>query len=399
MMRDNLLRILVGALVLAGVVWFVHATEWREIEVPTEAKGEAVHNPFYAAQKLLRELGVRTDWRAHLGEMPPPEATLLLNSSGWNFLDGRAQALERWVHAGGHLVLFDANDRDIQAWSPVSPKPRQRKPAAEADSDDANPDDESPDGENDEDGCRPWREPDSLRPFFGDDTMARTYRVCRAWGARDLAARVPLWALSDGEATPVLRAAHGRGTVTVLTAGLLFDNHNAMRHDHPALLAAALQARPGHTVWFVTEESRSPLPVWLWQQAGVAIVLGALAVLAAVWRMRLRFGPRVRPTAPGRRSMREQITGTAQFLSRAGADDLYAAQLQALHDAAQSRLRGYAEMPRADRAVAMAQATGLDAGELGRALDRSIPRRPQDLPPVLQLLETARRLLVQSTRH
>jgi len=49
--------------------------------------------------------------------------------------------------------------------------------------------------------------------------------------------------------------------------------------------------------------------------------------------------------------------------------------------------------------VAIAQATGLDAQALGLALDKSLARRRVDLPATLELLETARRLLLQRDRN
>ena len=101
---------------------------------------------------------------------------------------------------------------------------------------------------------------------------------------------------------------------------------------------------------------------------------------------------------PGRRSMAEQISGTAQFLRRQGPEALLAAQIRALEAVARNHVRHYEKLGRSERAVAIAQATGLDAQALGLALDKSLARRRVDLPATLESLETARRLLLQRDR-
>ena len=41
MNRDRLLQVLLAVLAAAGALWFVTATEWKEVEVTQPAKGEA----------------------------------------------------------------------------------------------------------------------------------------------------------------------------------------------------------------------------------------------------------------------------------------------------------------------------------------------------------------------
>jgi hypothetical protein len=97
--------------------------------------------------------------------------------------------------------------------------------------------------------------------------------------------------------------------------------------------------------------------------------------------------------------MAEQISGTAQFLRREGPQALLGAQIRALDTVARGHVRHFDKLDRSRRAQAIAQATGLDAAALGLALDKSLARKRVDLPATLQLLETARRLLVQRDRN
>jgi hypothetical protein len=175
----------------------------------------------------------------------------------------------------------------------------------------------------------------------------------------------------------------------------LLSNDRLLRGDNALVAVAALQAGPGADIWFVTEEKRPHLLRWLWQEAWVAVLLAAATLVLALWRSARRFGPLAPVITPGRRSMAEQIAGTAQFLRREGPEALLAAQIRAMETVARSHVRHYDKLGRGERALAIAQATGLNAEALGLALDKSLARRRVDLPATLELLETARRLLLQ----
>src|SRR5690348_7822848 len=60
----NRLRIgllVVVALAAAGT-WIGRNTYWDELKIPMPPKGEALVNPFYAAQRFAEALGARTTW-------------------------------------------------------------------------------------------------------------------------------------------------------------------------------------------------------------------------------------------------------------------------------------------------------------------------------------------------
>jgi hypothetical protein len=196
----------------------------------------------------------------------------------------------------------------------------------------------------------------------------------------------------DG-AAQVLRVAVGRGSVTVLNTGVTaFYSGPALRCDNALLLAAALQAEPGATVWIYRHERREALLSWLWHRGWLAIVVGLLALAAGLWRSAGRFGPLLAPPPRLRRSISEQVRGLAAYLHREGRDALLVAQQRALHDTATRRLPGYGRMAKSARAVALASATDLPLDDLARALGARDCRRV-DLPQHLHWLETARRRL------
>jgi hypothetical protein len=125
----------------------------------------------------------------------------------------------------------------------------------------------------------------------------------------------------------------------------------------------------------------------------VAVVLTLLAVAAGLWRGLRRFGPRLAPAMPVRRSMGEQISGTAQFLERHSPQALHRAALRALDETAHQCVRRYAALSVSERARALAGLTALPESSLAHALHPDAQVRPQQLGTLVQLLETARRRL------
>ncbi len=415
--RDWLLR---GALVvmLMGLsAWVASCTEWVEVDVPRPARGEAAKNPLYVTQQLVRRLGATVATPGSLSTLPPPRATLLLTSWYWDLFPERAQRLKGWVESGGHLVLYANNlgHKQLKGWLPISQlePPRKKKPAPAGDEEEnADVDDEEEEeGEAAEETptdatmrrfglkaptpCLDTVEPDNVPASYADG--GRRFKICNhvASGWKLQSTTPPLWALEGRDGPMMLRAALGQGQVTVILPSGLLDNERVLKGDNGLAAVAALQARPGAHVWFVSEEARPPLLSWLWQQAWVVVVLGAAALLLALWRGARRFGPLAAQAPTGRRSMAEQISGTAQFLRRQGPEALLAAQIRALETAARGHVRGYDTLERSQRAAAIAQHTGLDAAALGLALDKRLARKRVDLPATLELLETARRVLAQ----
>ncbi len=398
------LRGAMGVAVVALGLWVASCTEWVEKDVHTPARGEALTNPMYAADTLARRLGARTARPTGLAQLPPAGATLWLTSWHWDLFPENAQRLQAWVRGGGHLVMSaQALDGESLAWVPVDTESPDDDEDSDDSDDEANADATTLPTKKPAHPCTAVVEPDTLTPAFGE---RRVYRLCNNYPTflRPQPGAKVLWSVNtDGTGqSHLLRVAVGRGSVTLVDAWGTFENDKLFLGDHPALLAAALQLKRGHTVWFVTEESRAALPMWLWQQAAVVVVAAALALAFALWRGAARFGPQVAVVNPARRSMAEQVSGTAGFLRLWGAGALHTAQRRVLDDTARTLLPQYTTRTRSERAELLARATGLDASALASALDPSLHPSPGRSPPVLaatlELLETARRRLVQAAR-
>jgi hypothetical protein len=417
---------LVTALVLAALLfcgWWLHRhLEWVEIDVRNPPSDAARRDRFDALKRLARHLGAQVSAPGNLDQLPPPGATLLLGSPDWDIFPERAAALQRWVEAGGHLWLPYTGDQPTGlGWIPIGWKrvPAPAKPvAASAPSASASPASSASSSanktagdEDDDDDDKPRGRPTapgpqgarfSRAPLSCSSVVEEPAGIAPAFGTRrSYAANFcatstlqphvrPEWALVAPEGMVVARVAIGRGSVTLSSIHMPWFNDNLLDSENGLLAAAVLRLHPGQQLWIVADEKREPLLIFLWTHGLPALVLAALALGFALWRGAARFGPRVLPASLARRSMAEQIRGTAEFVSHHGGVALHAASLRAFDEAARSRVQGYDAMIGGERAQAVATLLALDTHALARAMNP-----PRYSPSALAQLEAARRRLLE----
>ena len=396
MSRTGLLVSLLAALLLAlGLYALAARTEWVEQEVNVPLRGAAATDDWYAAQALLRGLGVQVVRQSHLDRLPPPQATLWLESTTWDLFPERSERLHQWVQQGGHLVVRSHQlvpDETLAEWAPITvrnppsdppPPVTARPPAPPRLTLPAPP-------------CLALREfPETAAAY--PDTPA--LKVCTFFGGRRLLTSLEpaLWTLQGPQgAAYFMRVALGAGRLTAM-GPLPVGNRELASQDHALALAATLDLRPGQVLWLVTDETRPPLLATLWQRGAPALLLGALALALALWQAGTRFGPPAAVPPAARRSVAEQVRGTARFVWNHDPAALLAAQQRATEEAAQRHVPRYRLMSVPQRAAALARLTGLAPEALGQALTPGrLPGRPTHAQ-ALALLESARRRLLH--RH
>jgi hypothetical protein len=210
--------------------------------------------------------------------------------------------LREWVRQGGHLVIPAYRiDRDaLSKWLPL-----RYKTESEAETET-----KAPSCRNDLDNQDKYRQLVETGPSAGPG-----FRVSRESSSplEPKPDTTSEWSADGPDGPELLRVTFGQGSVTAIGIWFAMTNNNILEADHAQAWAAALRIHSGMSLWFVDEENREALPVWFWQQAWIVLLLGLLALSAALWRAAPRFGPKQAIPRVERRSMAEQIIGTAHF--------------------------------------------------------------------------------------
>jgi hypothetical protein len=371
--------VIAGTLVIALIIWIARNVYWVDVTVPMPPKGEALTNPFYAAQRLATELGGRSAWDRAWAS-PSTDAVVVLSSWHWDLSAGRRQAIERWVEAGGRLVVDDTLSGNLEVFEKWSGIVREYDF------------DEDEDADEDEDDTA--ADPMPCERFTEERAGAADgmHWVCDAGVFSFLTTKSQAeWALRNARGVQAMRVRVGRGSVTMINASP-FRYRSVFDGDHGWLLVAATQFRRGDDIRFLSEEDYPSLLALLWQHAGPAVVLLLVIVALLLWRGWVRFGPMAPPPPSARRSLAEQIRGSGQFALRHGSgDSLHAAVVRALNEAVSRRVHGYAHLPPQEQTAALARLTGFERGSLAAAVHHLASRRAERLRNALALLETARR--------
>ena len=358
-------------------------TYWDEITYPLPPKGEALTNPFYAAQRFAEKLGATTV-RQHALEVPPPQSVIVLSVWHWDLSPRRQAALRPWVEAGGRLVvdrMLSGDLSDFESWSGIS---------WDYDEDAAEAFYENADRTQlfDTDRCMPMSD--------ASEQPGPPYVLCGGDFSFLVTERQTPWALRDEIGHQAMRVPIGRGSVTVIN-GVPFTRQELFKGDHAAVFVAATQLKRGDHIVFITEDEHPSLLALMWMYGAPAVMLFLGVIALFLWRGSLRFGPTIGAPEPRRRSMAEQIRGSGYFAMKFGEGvALHTAAVRALTEAANRRIPAYSRLSRPQKIAALTKATGMSGESVVLAMDGASKRRPKELPNTLALLESARRQLLNT---
>jgi hypothetical protein len=379
MTRSHVGGALCVVLLAALGVYVARNTYWVDVPIPTPPKGEAVTNPFYAAQRFAEALGAATR-RAHSPAVPSPRSVIVLSAWHWDLSPERRTAIKRWVESGGRLVvdhLLSGDVEEFESWSGVEWDFNEAAANAYYESHD----DGSPRPE-----CSPVKE---VVPQSGT-----SYSVCGLYFSFLKTSRPMQWALRDEMGLQAVRVGVGEGSVTVINV-VPFTRRSLFDGDHATLFVAATRLQRGDEVLFLTEDDHPSLLALLWIYGAPSVALSLVLLAFFLWRGAARFGPMLALPEPRRRSMAEQIRGSGSFALKFGEGaPLHAAAVRALTEAARRRIPAYSQLSPPQRATALGEATGMDGDAIVSAISVVGKRRAKELPNTLALLECARRQLL-----
>lgn len=383
-MKRPMLVALAAGVPLAGllVYWIASNTYWADVTVPLPPKGEAVTNPFYAAQRLAETLGARTTRARELGS-PPSDSVIVVSAFHWSLSRSRRDALVRWVEAGGRLVVDRTvvdSEEDLERWSGIAREYARVNETTE------------PAEKDYEDSCPAVIE----ESRDATAASATSYEICDLDRISSLTTEGDVvWAVRDKAGRQAIRVQRGRGSVTMINANP-FRHRSLLDGDHARLFVAATQLRRADEVHFLSDDDSPWLVALAWRH-GAPVVLLALAVIAlALWRDLVRFGPLVAPPHAARRSLAEQIRGTGRFaLRQGGGAALHAASVRALDEAVKRRVKTFATLPANERTTALARLAGLEPRAMSEAIHAEAGVvGSHELRHAIAVLESARRHIV-----
>jgi hypothetical protein len=378
----------IGALVAIALaaltVILLRNLEMQERSVAAALGPDAARDPFYGAAKLIRALGYRVESRRVLGDLPPPDSAIVLGAWHWSLIESRRQQLERWVEAGGRLVVTTAllDDGEFAEWSGI------RGVVLE----------DEVDGEDQAQQPTPaWQMNEGYCEIMSRDGALAgpaSWNICgwRRDGA--LTSDVdPRWSLATAVGIQVLGVDKGRGRIVAMNMDPL-SYRQILRGQNARLLVAALGLNTGEAVIFLHTDDATPLQVLAWRHGAPVILTLLLLVAAVLWRGGVRFGPLLPAATASRRSLAEQIVGTGRFIAQyGGAVALQRAVRASVELVAARRVPGFRQMDAASRVDTVSRESGIDYRRVQAAMEWSEGSTRPDLHTALMCLEACRRIM------
>ena len=295
--------LVLGALLVLGsalIAWFLGSFERRTERVDAGMSAEARRNPFLAAERFLRQVGIASEsvgGRGPLRDLPPTGDALVVDGLG-PLNEERRAALQSWIEAGGHLFLAPNGP----AGDEVSP--RGDLAAAY--------------------GVR-LRALEDVAP--GETVVAKiAFEHHREALELELPAeRVLLDTRGEADgavsAQGHLRLLHydvGAGQLTVISDMGAFTNGRIGGRDHALFLALLTQRRGGGKVWLLYSSDVPWLGALLWRHAPFALVSSGVLTLVTLWHLGGRLGPLLPSPQPRRRDLLAHLDALSEFHWRHG---------------------------------------------------------------------------------
>ena len=399
--RDILIVVLIAAIGLTGVVWFLSTHEKVTEPAWTGLRGEARRNPWLAAERFLNRVATPAKELRTLPELRklPANATLIVPQAHQAISARLRDALVEWVRQGGYLIVEAEHpaQRDLLTdafgvrRSAIASDRPERKGA-----------------ESDEPKFDEITLPNAAAPAAINLNTAVSLEADNAWFQAD-----------SRHATWLVTVRFGAGMVTVVS-DLDYLSNGAIGHlDHAQFLwdlvrlhefAASTSttpsgdAGPGVTeqqpVLFFSQPDKLSLLSWLRENAWAPLAGGALALLLWLWRIIPRFGPVTPDAGRDRRSLLDHLRASGRFLwtNGHGTRLLEASREACLRRLARSLPYFRSATPQ-ERLTQLVQTLGINEEQARRIL------QPQESSGMLQFLHTIRvyqrvysRLAVRQTK-
>ncbi len=347
-----------SALLALAVFTFLQLFEQRTFEIPVGYQGEAEHNRYLAAERLLERMGleVRSLELSELTALPPSDATLILPTRRATLSKARSRQLVDWVEAGGHLLvvtwtLWDEVDRrEDPILDPLGFRQYARL-------------------EGEGGAAQPLEAGEIARvqvPGRGEplEVMHDPRFQFEAEGGS------AIWSIEDANGTHLLQSHLGAGYLTALSDDFFMTNTTIAEHDHAELVyrLARVGERAG-PVWIVFAEDWPGAWQLLRDSAWAVVIALSILVAAWGWMRSQRFGP-LRPDPPlSRRSLMEHVEASGRFHWKHGGAQVLAESVRgALMDRVRVRHPAWLELQPVELHRRLAVLSNIPRERIDRAL-------------------------------
>ena len=431
---------LLAVAIYVAVHWFevIDDTEWIGV------KGEAAVNPYLALEKLLVEQDARVTPLRSIAALDKQLAgsssrVLILADRRLPYMTpARVAAIERWVDAGGHLIVEaetpHLDDPLLMRWSldrkrlvwqrgqmveaerkrPIknSPTNTHETDESEAVPDDADAEEEvlvepAPNGGRRSRGASPFSLNQTLPPL---QNMSRvtlsdgmTFRA-RFAAYQNLVVSPtasgrqidPAVLIRDQNGGRIAEIPMGRGRVTAISNFDFIAWKSLSSDDHAELiwhLVNQSREQEAPTVAMLTRPISTGFGDWLGANAWMVLISLAALIAVWIWHVLPRFGPLMPATAPSRRSLGEHIRAAGGWLARRAE---WSALIEPVRARFWSRLMirhpRAASMTLAERLQLAASLTGRSLADINRLLTADILSRRDCLGAIKALMAATARL-------
>ena len=345
--------VLLGAAALGGV-WFFSNYERVTEKQWVGYSGEARHNQYLAAERLLARMGVAARHVKTIPELKelPVNGTLILPDRRDALTPDARLALLLWVENGGHLIVEDENSR-------------------------------VPDPILDAFGVtrKPVKSPGKAPPLEATLPHAPAPMRVEMHSIQSVEAPQAKVRVEGKHATHLAHFDRGRGRVTVLNDLDFLRNRSIGRLDHAEFLWQIVRFQPDTPALFVFDNPQKlSLLGWLADNAWPLAAAAALLLAVWLWRVASRFGPVAPDPEPARRRLLDHLRASGRFQwSRGGGSALVEAAREAALRRVGRAYPDFAGLTRAEQQTRLVEVFGIRAEDAQKVLAPAAPRTPGEL--------------------
>ena len=306
----------IGLALLGWVLtWGVDNFELVDEEYQVGYSAKARRNPFLAAEFFLREMGTDVEsisGRFRLYDLPPATDALIVNDFGANLNQTRYENLMSWVTSGGHLVLTPGkifNQQSQSSGNRILDELGIRLHFA------------SIHASSNADAIKNYFEPSTVTTInFSEDESAQVAFDKRYYlqDTRDLATI----SIVGRHGIHLIQIKQGDGLITILSDNYLLRNPRQsafFKKDHVSIgdydhaYFLWLLVNDAKKVWLLYRSDFPPIYELMWRLAPYVCVSLMGLLLAWLWWITDRFGPRLRGGSSARRNLLEQLLMSANY--------------------------------------------------------------------------------------